>query len=211
MTNPESAPIKRDDIDTARGDDSSRREAELTTGAPSMIGHNDPSVRPAADQPVRQYLAPMTTSAATVIGAINERQPDLPPARQHLLLFFCQGHHLADTGAPLFAEPMYATLAGAHVDLESHDAEPDTTTIGNRQLGTVGYVLHRYGGLSLADLSTLVVASSAWQLARQSGDDARIEWLWLTDWFRRPAEIEGKPTAADSAEVAAFRKARSAG
>lgn len=181
------------------------------TNAPlSMIGQNGLPFRTADDAPARQYLAPMTTSADTVIDAINDRQPGLSPARQHLMLFFCQGHHLADTGAPLFAEPIYAVLAGAHIDLEV-DAEPDTTAISNRQLGTVGYVLHRYGGMSLADLSTLVVASSAWQLARQAGDDARIEWMWLTDWFRRPAELAGKPTAEDAAELAAFRKAHAGG
>jgi hypothetical protein len=211
MTNPRRALIKSDDIDTARGDHSSEGTAPVTAASPSTIGQSHPTIRGGAGSGGRQYGAPMTTSANTVIDAIEERAPELSEIRQHLLLFFCQGHHLADLGAPLFAEPLYATLSGVHVDLEAGEPEPDTTAMNNQQLGTVGYVLHRYHSLSIADLSTLVVASSAWQLARQAGDDARIEWMWLTDWFRRPAEMAGKPTAEDADELAAFRKARAGG
>jgi len=164
----------------------------------------------------QRYLPPMTTSAATVINALTERRADLSPTRQHLLLFFCQGHHLADTGTPLFPEPLHATLDGVQAELDG-DTEPDTANIDNRQLGTVGRVLHRYGDMTTADLSTLVVASSAWQLARRVGDDTRIEWMWLTDWFRRPAELgdEGRfsqeDLAAEAARFVAARKARSGG
>ncbi|MGX6604856.1 hypothetical protein ACWKSP_22410 [Micromonosporaceae bacterium Da 78-11] len=192
-------------IDTVRDDHSSRREALMHT---SMIGR-PPSTeqRPDAGDSGR-YFPPMTTSAQAVIDAITERRPDQTGARLHLLLFFAQGHFLASTGAPLFAEPIYATATGVHIDLEP--ADPAGDAMGNRQLGHLGHTLHRYADMTDADLLSLVKVSSAWQLAIRS-DDTQISWAWLNDWFRRPAELAGKPTAEDVAEVAAFRKARAAG
>ncbi|MBB3099043.1 hypothetical protein FHR83_006749 [Actinoplanes campanulatus] len=150
----------------------------------------------------------MTTTANSVIKAIESRRPDQTGTRLNLLLFLCQGHFLAGTGAPLFAEPIYATPAGVHIDADPDEPAAD---MNNRQLGFVGYTLHRYADMTDADLLSLVQVSSAWQLAARAEDDPRIEWAWLTDWFRRPAERHGKPTAEETADFAARRKARTGG
>lgn len=156
----------------------------------------------------RRYLAPMT-SAATVIAAIDARCPGLSEAKTHLLLFFCQGHHLAHGGDPLFSEPIHATDRGVTVDDLS--AEPAPALSAEGPLNTVGYVLSRYGNLSPADLRTLVQASQPWQLAAKADGEPRIEWAWLTDWFRRPDETDdadnNRPTTT---QLTAWR-ARKAG
>ena len=128
------------------------------------------------------------TSAAAVIAAIDARRPGLRPAKRHLLLFFCQGHHLAHSDDPLFAEALYATDRGVALDDPEAGTLPPLTDEG--PLNTIGYVIDRYGWLSHADLRTLVRASTPWQLAMKSTAGARIEWLWLTDWFRRPDETD---------------------
>ncbi|MFF0378715.1 hypothetical protein [Actinoplanes missouriensis] len=148
----------------------------------------------------------MTSSANSVIKAIDARRPDQTEARKQLLLFFCQGHYLAGTGAPLFAEPIFATPTGVHVDVDTDEAP-----LNNRQLGFIGYTLHRYADMSDADLLSLVQISSAWQLASRHDDDPRIEWTWLTDWFRRPAERQSSPTAGEAEDFAARRKAHTGG
>jgi uncharacterized phage-associated protein len=161
----------------------------------------------------RRYVAPMTSSANSVITAIQQRRPDQDATRIPLLLFFCQGHHLADTGTPLFAEPLHATPDGVHVDL--HQPEP-AEPMNDRLLGTVGTVLHRYADMTTADLRSLVQHSSAWQLAQPpSNNPGHISWSWLSDWFRRPAEREGRPSReyleGQAAAYVARRKATAAG
>lgn len=145
-------------------------------------------------------------TASSVLAAMDTRRPGLKPAKQHLLLFFVQGHHLADFDEPLFAEPL---LAGDHgVTLDDTDTEPGDSRalVDEAGLDSIGYVLERYGALSPADLRTLVQASTPWQLARKSSDHPRIAWTWLTDWFRRPAETDDpddeRPNRAQTAAAA---------
>jgi uncharacterized phage-associated protein len=136
------------------------------------------------------------TTANTVIAAIDARRPGLSDTKRNLLLFFCQGHELAHTGNALFAEPIYATNRGVCIDEPAtpgnalFDAPREPLTAG--QLNTVGGVLTRYADLSPADLRTLVQASTPWQLAIKSTLGQRIEWAWLQDWFRRPAETDDR-------------------
>lgn len=156
----------------------------------------------------RRYVAPMT-AVNSVIAAIDARRPGLSEPKTQLLLFFCQGHHLAHSGDPLFTEPMYATDSGVTVD-DVHD-EPAAPLRGEGPLNTIGYTISRYGNLSPADLRTLVQASQPWQLATKSTTGPRIEWAWLTDWFRRPAETndpdDDRPTKVQVAAWLARRRA----
>ena len=148
----------------------------------------------------------MTTSASSVLAAIDARRPGLKPAKKHLLLFFAQGHHLAWRDEPLFADALYATDRG--VALHDIDADPPGPITDSAAVGTILTVVARYGSLAPADLRTLTQASQPWQLARKARDDARIEWAWLTDWFRRPDETDDpddeRPNRAERAEAEAF-------
>ncbi|MBO0869079.1 MAG: hypothetical protein J2P15_10980 [Micromonosporaceae bacterium] len=50
----------------------------------------------------------MTASARDVAAAIRRRLPGVPTKKLHKLLYYCQGHHLAHFGVPLFAESVVA-------------------------------------------------------------------------------------------------------
>jgi uncharacterized phage-associated protein len=142
----------------------------------------------------RHYLAAMTT-AASVLTAIDVSRPGLSDTKRHLLLFFCQGHHLGYTANALFPEAIYATASGVDIDLPD---VPDIQEPNSGALNLIGGVLSRYGELSPADLRTLIQASMPWQLAMKASGEPRIEWAWLRDWFTRPDEnddpADSRPT-----------------
>ncbi|BAL89046.1 hypothetical protein AMIS_38260 [Actinoplanes missouriensis 431] len=148
-----------------------------------------------------RYVAPMTTSANSVITAIELERPGLRLGKKQLLLFFAQGHHLATHDEPLFAEPIYATDRGVAVE-DAPGASTGAPT-DTAQLDSIGYVVERYAALSPADLRTLIQASQPWQAATKPGAGARIEWAHLRDWFRRPDETDDpddeRPNRAESA------------
>lgn len=156
----------------------------------------------------RRYVAPMAT-AASVTAALQTERPGLTPAKTQLLLFFCQGHHLADLDTPLYVEPTYAAGNGVTVE----NAEPGDL-LDEGGLNTVGYVLSRYGSLSPADLRTLIQASAPWQMACRNSSEPRIEWAWLRDWFRRAEERndsdDDRPTADLIAAFKAYRQGQAA-
>lgn len=201
-------------IDTVRGIPSSDhpgKEAQMSTLAPPMIVPTSSPPKGMESIPAGGYLAPMT-SVASVITAMAARRPGLSDTKTQLLLFFCQGHHLAHFDNPLFTEPIYATDHGVTVE-DVHGGELPPID-GNRPLTTISRALARYGNLSPADLRTLVQASQPWQLAMKSTSSPRIEWAWLRDWFRRPDETDDpddeRATRAEVAEAAAFLRSRRA-
>jgi uncharacterized phage-associated protein len=119
--------------------------------------------------------------------AIDVSRPGLSDTKRHLLLYFCQGHHLGHTGNALFPEAIYATASGIDIDL------PDVPEIHEPYSGAlniIGGAVSRYGELSPADLRTLIQASMPWQLAMKNPGEPRIEWAWLRDWFTRPDETD---------------------
>ncbi|AEV86886.1 hypothetical protein ACWT_5868 [Actinoplanes sp. SE50] len=156
------------------------------------------------------YVAPMTTSASSVITAINTRRPGLKPAKQHMLMFFMQGHHLAWRDRALFDEPMHATERAVEIDASADSAEPQITD--EAALNTIGYVIARYSALSPADLRTLIQASQPWQTATKPGSESRIEWAHLRDWFQRPDETDDpddeRPNRAEVAAAEAYLTSR---
>ncbi|WP_203822609.1 hypothetical protein [Paractinoplanes ferrugineus] len=146
----------------------------------------------------------MTASVATVIAAIDVRRPGLSDTKRNLLLFFCQGHQLAHSGNPLFAEPIYAT--DHSIELGDFDEKPAGDPLTAGELNTVADTIDRYGDLKPADLRCLVQSSTPWQLAIKSTLGPRVEGAWLRDWFRRPDETEDpeddRPTQS---QIAAWR------
>jgi uncharacterized phage-associated protein len=155
----------------------------------------------------------MTATARSVIAAVDVRRPGLKPAKQHLLLFFVQGHHLAWGGEPLFAERMVATGRGVTVET---GASADVAEITSEALlNTIGYVVARYASLAPADLRTLIEASLPWQVAHLPGDEHVIDLDQLRDWFMRPDETDDpddeRPNRAEMAEAAAFLRSQAGG
>jgi uncharacterized phage-associated protein len=50
----------------------------------------------------------MAVPARDVAAALREWLPDLGAVKLHKLLYYCQGHHLARFGEPLFADTISA-------------------------------------------------------------------------------------------------------
>lgn len=137
----------------------------------------------------------MTTSARDVAAALRERAPDLPAKKLHKLLYYCQGHHLAQFGRPLFSETISAWDMGPvvgqlwHAEKET-GPEGDATVLSEAELNTVGYVLSRYGALTGLDLEHLTHNEEPWQSAdegRADGDSVRIEPAVIREHFVRTA------------------------
>jgi uncharacterized phage-associated protein len=191
MTNPESAPIKRDDIDTARGDDSSRQEAALTVVMEPATRRADSDVIGAENVVRRQYPPAMTVSAHDVAAALRERIPGLPTLKLHKLLYYAQAHHLAATGEPMFGEPVVAWDKGPVVDAlwrseRDHEPAPPARELSDGHLNIVDYVIARYGSLSGADLMHLTHGEDPWKRAdqgRSAGGHARIRNEWMREYF----------------------------
>ena len=201
MTLPEQSSIRHTEshrIDTFRDGNSSTAPAQGADTHRLTIRQIPRTEQPIPHPKPRNYVAPMTTAKA-VLAAIDERKPNLPDTYKHNLLFFCQGHHLATHGVPMFAEAIDAVDTGAAVAIDTDVNSP----ISKRAHGMVGWVLHRYGATLPVDLQSLVCITSAWQLARTDTSETRIELAWLTDWFRRPAELapEGRLAVAGIAAI----------
>jgi uncharacterized phage-associated protein len=152
----------------------------------------------------------MTTSANSVIAAIDIRRPGLKLGKKLLLLFFAQGHHLAFCGEPLFHEATYATEDS--VTIEGLTCEPSDEPKTEDALGTITDIVVRYSALSPAELRTLVQASTPWQVASKPGSDSRIDWAHLRDWFDRPEETDDpddeRPSRTERDEATAYLASR---
>lgn len=150
----------------------------------------------------------MNASAHDVAAALRERLPGLPTKKLHKLLYYCQGHHLAAMGEPLFAETISAWDMGPVVGKLWHEeregnARPHAQ-LSESQLNTVGYVVSRYGGLTGQDLEVLTHSESPWQRAnarRLPKTSSRIELSWMQEHFETVAAPDDDELQLDSAEV----------
>jgi uncharacterized phage-associated protein len=140
----------------------------------------------------------MAAHASEVASALRERLPGLPVKKLHKLLYYCQGHHLAVFGVPLFDESLSAWDMGPVVGQlwyeEKRGASGDPgEPLDEAQLNTVGYVVSRYGGLTGRDLENLTHSEAPWQRAderRPPGQSVRIEREWIESFFRQTARSD---------------------
>src|SRR5258708_2589422 len=84
----------------------------------------------------------------------------LPTLNLHKLLYYCQGHHLAAFGVPLFRETISAWDQGPVVGEFWHresqgEASASTVQLTEGQLNTVGYGISRLGGQSCLGLDAV--------------------------------------------------------
>ncbi len=134
----------------------------------------------------------MSLSAADIAEVLRARLPGLSVKKLHKLLYYCQGHHLATFGEPLFAEAVSAWDMGPvvgelwYAEKRGHQ-RPDGHAPDQAALNTIGYVLSRYAALTGEDLEHLTHSETPWQQAdqlRQPGGSTRIERDWLRAYFR---------------------------
>lgn len=155
----------------------------------------------------------MTLSAHDVAAVLRERLPGLGVLKLHKLLYYCQGHHLAFVGKPLFAEQLVAFDNGPVVSAlwrqeKRGEPAPPRQQLDEAALNTIGYVLHRYGGLSGSELIRITHEQAPWQLAgrnRPAGSAAVIRRDWLSGFFltadERDADDEDLDDVPDAAEL----------
>jgi uncharacterized phage-associated protein len=118
-------------------------------------------------------------SAHDVAREIRDRLPGVGDVVVQKLLYYCQGWHAAWTGLPMFSELIEAWSMGPVIADVWHDVNkgrplPPPRDLDAEALGTVGYVVARYGHLYGKDLIKLTHAEAPWLDASQN------------DWVQNP-------------------------
>jgi uncharacterized phage-associated protein len=140
----------------------------------------------------------MPVSARDVAAVLRDRLPGLSTTKLHKLLYYCQGHHLAAFGVPLFSESIAAWDMGPVVSAlwaeekyanRMPDAGLMPRELDEAALNTIGYVLSRYGTLSAGDLIRLTHGEDPWQAAdgmrKVTGEKSvKIEPDWIKKCFQ---------------------------
>jgi uncharacterized phage-associated protein len=159
------------------------------------------------------YAEDMTVSAHDVSAALRDRLPGLPRKKLHKLLYYCQGHHLATFGRPLFRETISAWDMGPVVGIlwyqeKRGEVPAERSPLSEAELNTIGYVVSRYGSLSGLDLENLTHSEEPWQIAnhvRRPRESARIELEWMAAYFRAfGVTDEDEDAELDSVAVTAW-------
>jgi len=175
------------------------------------------------------YPPGMTTTVGEVAAEIRRAVPTARSSKWklHKLLYFCQGHHLAQLGEPLFSDalvawddgPVVSSLWGA----EKHAPPVDVgarsrSTLDEAALNTIGYVLSRYGRLSARDLVSLTHSQAPWQDAdaerqRRGARSAPIAHEALRIYFSDPIDMDSdaefsEPQVGEAAVAAFLEEAR---
>lgn len=157
--------------------------------------------------PYQSYARHMPGAARDVATALRQRVPGIGTKKLHKLLYYCQGHHLATFGEPLFQETISAWDMGPVVGTlwrEEKDGTPPAETdlvsapLGEAELNTIGYVVSRYGALTGKDLEHLTHSETPWATAdrlRQPGSSVAIKREWIREYFR----TDGSPAAGEEA------------
>lgn len=154
-----------------------------------------------------------TASAAEVAAALRARLGDIGVLKLHKLLYYCQAHHLAAFGEPLFAEPIVAWDNGpvvASIWRDEHyerftPADRGAEIIDERSLNTIGYVVSTYGALSGTNLINMTHSEPPWKDAdarRQSfgTKDETISVGSIESYFKSaPADKDDVPLLSDEA------------
>jgi uncharacterized phage-associated protein len=125
-------------------------------------------------QPYHAYVPDDVFHASDVAAELRRRLPGIGAKKLHKLLYYCQGHHLADIGQPLFTESIAAWDMGPVVgELWKHEQTTrqaaTNRVLDQAALNTVGYVVSRYGALTGRDLQILSHGEAPWTLATARG------------------------------------------
>ena len=151
--------------------------------------------------------APVTVSVHDVAAELRAQRPGCSVTKLHALLYYCQGHHLAWFGEPLFEDVIEAWGVGPVVPTlwyaeKNGDPPAHRGRLGNRERNTVGYVVSRYGNLTATDLTILTTNEEPW---RRAGEGHRIGHTSLVEYFATNNTAD-ENTGLDRATVAAWLK-----
>jgi uncharacterized phage-associated protein len=154
----------------------------------------------------------MTASAHDIAEALRERLPGLGQVKLHKLLYYCQGHHLATFGQPLFSENIFAWDMGPVVatlwrEEREKAPRPEQHQLGEAELNTVGYVVSRYGKMNANDLERLSHTEEPWiagDQRRRRGESDRIDLASIRAFFTTANASRDEDDVADDQVVAAW-------
>lgn len=172
--------------------------------------YSDGRVAPGFDDDSLTYDEGMRLSAADVAAELRRRLPNVGTTKLHKLLYYCQGHHLAATGEPIFGDSLVAFDKGPVVSRlwkmeQEHGPNLETKSLDQAALNTVGYVVSRYGQLTARDLVNLTHSEDPWRRAdegRAPGSSVRIEPETMLRYFTADADDPGPDELTlDPAEV----------
>lgn len=146
-----------------------------------------------------RYRFAVAVSAHVIAAELRRRLPGLGTKKQHKLLYYCQGHHVATFGESLFRESISAWDMGPVVgqlwyEERSGQVPMDVETLDEAQLNTIGYVVSRYGALSGADLEHLTHSENPWREAdrsRRPGESVKMAPELIGAYFRSADKDEG--------------------
>jgi uncharacterized phage-associated protein len=151
----------------------------------------------------------MTASAHDIAAALRKRLPGLGQKKLHKLLYYCQGHHLAAFGVPIFSENIFAWDMGPVVaalwrEEREQLPRPDPHKLGEAELNTIGYVVSRYGTMNGNDLERLSHTEEPWVTGedrRKRGESDRIELEWIRMFFTQTGTNQDDDDIADDDPV----------
>ncbi len=158
---------------------------------------------------------PAGPTAADIARAVREtcrrdRRHQPTPGQMHRLLHLAQGHHLVWCDRPLFSYGIFITDTGVLIPTlrgHEHDGDPTYGDLDNAQLNAVGYVLSRYGSLSLHDLD-LITRHSAPAVEAGRGRvrtaAATIRHDAMTDYFANVIDADPDTPLIDSDSLRGF-------
>lgn len=98
---------------------------------PERVYENSDPEHPSRSSTEGRYGRPMTTTVHQVAAALRSELPGLPDSKLRRLLYYCQAHHLALTGQPMFDTHIVADPDGpapAVFPYEPRTASSATTT-----------------------------------------------------------------------------------
>lgn len=145
------------------------------------------------------------TTAFDISCALRERLPDIGAVRQHKMLYYAQGWHLAFTGRPLFPEVIEAWDKGPVVaDLwrveRAGKVVDQNRTLNDEELSTVEFVVRRYGALNARELISLSHQEAPWLNAYDRTRRTEITLEALQTFFEQDPEQKRLAPIADEIE-----------
>ncbi|GAB7038391.1 MULTISPECIES: Panacea domain-containing protein [Catenuloplanes] len=133
-----------------------------------------------------RYGRPMTATVHDVAAAVTRRLPGLPPEDIHRLVYYTQGHYLAEYDKPLFDADMIATDDGPHIPALDEAHQPaGGDTLPEAAAAVVDHVTWRYGALDSRQLRHLTRQESPWVNAHR--DNRPIDHAELHAFFAAPS------------------------
>ncbi len=137
---------------------------------PERVYENSDPEHPSRSSTEGRYGRPMTTTVHQVAAALRSELPGLPDSKLRRLLYYCQAHHLALTGQPMFDTHIVADPDGPAPAVFPY--EPADGKLSHDHDLVLLSVIGRYGRLTANDIGVLSRGETPWE---KTADGAIID------------------------------------